>query len=87
MKIPNKGDVMSNGKVAVDAGIGAVITGISANILGGSLGVLVGSVLGGAVVGGDTGKMITVNGVQDSVTAMMMGGMGDVGSGAGGSVM
>ena len=87
VKVPGKSDVMSHGKVAVDAGIGAVITGISANILGGTLGVLLGSIVGGAAVGGDTGKMITVNGVQDSITAMMMGGMGAVGQGEGGAVM
>ena len=87
VKVPGKSDVMSHGRVAVDAGIGAVITGISANILGGTLGVLLGSLVGGAAVGGDTGKMITVNGVQDSITAMMMGGMGAVGAGEGGSVM
>lgn len=85
VKVPGKTEVMSHGKVAVDAGIGAVITGISANILGGPLGILVGSIVGGAAVGGDTGKMVTVNGVQDSITAMMIGGMGEVGEG--GAVM
>lgn len=85
VKVPGKTDVMSHGKVAVDAGIGAVITGISANVLGGALGILVGSIVGGAAVGGDTGKMVTVNGVQDSITAMMLGGMGEVGEG--GAVM
>lgn len=87
VKVPKKTDVISHGKVAVDAGVGAVITGISANILGGTLGVLVGSIVGGAAVGGDVGKMVTVNGVQDSITALMMGGMGEVGTGAGGAVM
>ena len=87
VKVPGKSDVMSHGKVAVDAGIGAVITGVSANILGGPLGILVGSIVGGAAVGGDTGKMVTVNGVQDSITAMMLGGMGGVGEGEGGAVM
>lgn len=87
VKVPGKKEVMSHGKVAVDAGIGAVITGVAANILGGPLGVLVGSIVGGAAVGGSTGQMVTVNGVQDSITAMMMGGMGRVGEGAGGEVM
>ena len=83
MKVPTKGDVMTSGKTAVDAGIGGAITAISANMLGGELGVLLGGILGGAVVGGDTGKMITVNAVQDAITAMFMGGMGDVGTGGG----
>lgn len=83
MKIPSKGGVMASGKVAVDAGIGGAITALSANILGGELGVLLGGILGGAVIGGDTGKMVTVNAVQDAVTAMFMGGMGDVGAGGG----
>lgn len=83
MKVPTKGSMMSSGKTAVDAGIGGAITAISANILGGELGVLLGGIIGGAVIGGDTGKMVTVNAVQDAVTAMFMGGMGDVGSGGG----
>jgi hypothetical protein len=83
MKIPSKSGVMASGRTAVDAGIGGAITAISANILGGELGVLLGGILGGAVIGGDTGKMVTVNAVQDAVTAMFMGGMGDVGSGGG----
>lgn len=83
MKVPTKGSMMESGKTAVDAGIGGAITAISANILGGELGVLLGGIVGGAVIGGDTGKMVTVNAVQDAVTAMFMGGMGDVGSGGG----
>ena len=83
MKVPTKGGIMASGKTAVDAGIGGAVTAIAANILGGELGVLVGGILGGAVIGGDTGKMVTVNAVQDAVTAMFMGGMGDVGSGGG----
>lgn len=85
VKVPGKTEVVSHGKVAVDAGIGAVITGVSANILGAPLGILIGSIVGGAAVGGETGKMVTVNGVQDSITAMMIGGVGDVGEG--GAVM
>lgn len=87
VKVPEKKDVISSGKVAVGAATGGLITGLAANILGGPLGVLVGSILGGSVVGGDVGRMITVNGVQDSVQALMMGGMGEVGEGSGGSVM
>lgn len=87
MKVPTKGAVMSSGKTAVDAGIGGAIVGISANVLGGELGVLAGGILAGAVVGGAHGEMITVNAVQDAVTSMFMGGMGDVASGAGGGVM
>lgn len=83
MKVPTKSDVMTSGKTAVEAGIGGAVTALSANMLGGEIGVLLGGILGGAVVGGDTGKMITVNAVQDAVTAMFMGGMGDVGSGGG----
>lgn len=85
VKVPGKTEVMSHGKVAVDAGIGAVITGLAANVMGGPLGILVGGIVGGAAVGGDTGKMVTVNAVQDSITAMMIGGMGEVGEG--GAVM
>ena len=83
MKVPTKSGIMDSGRTAVDAGIGGAVTAISANILGGELGVLVGGIIGGAVIGGDTGKMVTVNAVQDAVTAMFMGGMGDVGSGGG----
>jgi len=84
MKVPTKDSVMSSGRTAVDAGIGGAITAIAANILGGELGVLVGGIVAGAAIGGDTGKMVTVNAVQDAVTAMFMGGMGDVGDGGGG---
>lgn len=85
VKVPGKREVMSSGKDAVGAGIGAVIVGLAANMLGGPIGIIAGSIVGGAAVGGDVGRMVTVNGVQDGVTAMMMGGMGSVGEG--GAVM
>jgi hypothetical protein len=85
VKVPKKTDVMSSGRVAVDAGIGAAIAGVTANILGAELGILVGGILGGAAIGGTTGQMVTVNAVQDAVTAMFVGGMGSTGDG--GAVM
>ena len=81
MKIPNKGEVVSSGKTAFDGAIGGALTGIGANMLGGEIGVIAGGILAGAIVGGSHGEMITMNAVQDAVSAMMMGGMGDVGSG------
>lgn len=81
MKVPTKKSVTGSGRTAVDAGIGGAIVGVAGNILGGELGVLVGGILAGAVIGGDIGKMVTVNAVQDAVTAMMMGGMGEAGTG------
>ena len=85
MRVPSKQNVMSSGRTAVDGAIGGAVAGLAANLFGGEIGVLLGGILAGAVVGGSHGEMITINATQDAVAAMMMGGMGDVGSG--GAVM
>lgn len=85
MKVPKQGDIVSSGKTAFDGAVGGALTGIGANMLGGEIGVIAGGILAGAIIGGTHGEIVTMNAVQDAVSAMMMGGMGD--NGSGGSVM
>ncbi len=61
-------------------GIGGLAVGLGARMFG-PLGAFMGAVLGGAMLTGDDGKIVTINGVMDAIAAMLLttggGGGGD----------
>jgi len=62
-------------------GVGGLLVGMGSNF--GVLGTALGGVLAGAMLSGDTGKIVTVNAIMDSVVSMFSpqqstGGAGEV---------
>ena len=72
------GYVESVKAVGIDSLKAGAIGGIATGVLGGFLGTpgaVVGAILAGAAVGGQDGRIVAINGVQDAITAAIVGAM------------
>lgn len=53
---------------------GGIACGVGGGVLG-TFGAIIGAVLAGAALGGQDGRIVAINGVQDSITAAIVGAM------------
>lgn len=69
------GRVKAIGVDSLKAGaIGGILTGIGGGLFG-TFGAIPGAILAGAAVGGQDGRIVAINGVQDAITAAIVGAM------------
>jgi len=65
--------------IGVDSLKAGIAGGIGCGVLGGLLGPLFGGIIGGilagAAIGGQDGRVVAINGVQDAITATIVGAM------------
>ena len=54
--------------------VGGIACGVGGGLLG-TFGAIIGAVLGGAAIDGQDGRIVAINGVQDAITAAIVGAM------------
>jgi len=61
------------GAGVVHGGLGGITCGLLGGFLGPLIGGTIGGVLAGAAIGGQDGRIVAINGVQDAITATIVG--------------
>ncbi|MBI4201588.1 MAG: hypothetical protein HY532_00540 [Chloroflexi bacterium] len=69
--IPSMGRVKSAGGQALSGILGGVSVSLGARILGPAMGQFVGGILAGAAVGGEDGRVVTINAVMDGTISWL----------------
>ncbi|NVM22862.1 MAG: hypothetical protein HWN68_13905 [Desulfobacterales bacterium] len=62
--------------IGVDSLKAGAAGGIACGVLGsfgGAIGSIIGAILAGAAIGGQDGRIVAINGVQDAITATIIG--------------